>query len=187
MEVALSVALAVVLSVFKITLPWNFAGGSISLAMLPIFVLALRRGVLFGVLTGAMFGVFDYFLEPWFVHPAQVILDYGVAFAACGIAGLGAATLRSAAASGKPALMGTLALPYVILGGLGRFAASVLSGVIFFAANAPEGQSVVMYSIAYNLSYIVPSLIACAALAAVLLPALEKAVPTNATVALRHA
>jgi len=186
-EVALSVALAAVLGLFKITLPWNFAGGSVSLSMLPIFVLALRRGMWFGILTGAMFGVLDYFMEPYFVHPVQVVLDYGVAFAACGLAGLGAPVLRAAAERGQLALMGALSVPYVLLGGLGRFAASVVSGVVFFAANAPEGQPVWLYSVVYNVSYLAPSLVACAILTAVLMPALERAVPARPSTPLSRA
>jgi len=88
-EIALSVGLAAVLSLWKITLPWNIAGGSISLVMLPLFVVALRRGLWPGLLAGAIFGTIDYIIEPWFVHPVQVLLDYGVAYAGCGLAGIG--------------------------------------------------------------------------------------------------
>ncbi|MDR3307697.1 MAG: energy-coupled thiamine transporter ThiT, partial [Coriobacteriales bacterium] len=43
-EVALAVALAAVLNLLAARLPINIAGGSISLSMLPIAVVALRRG-----------------------------------------------------------------------------------------------------------------------------------------------
>ncbi|MDZ4168984.1 MAG: energy-coupled thiamine transporter ThiT [Coriobacteriia bacterium] len=173
-EIGLSVALAAVLSTFKITLPWNFAGGSVSLAMLPIFVIGLRRGLTVGVVAGAAFGVVDYFLEPYFVHPIQVLLDYPVAFAACGLAAL--ASPRWVRAT-SPARIAAMAFAGALLGGAGRFAASFASGIVFFGANAPEGQPVWLYSLAYNASYLVPSIVACGIVAAIVVPALERAVP----------
>lgn len=178
-EVALSVALAAVLGLWKIALPWNFAGGSVSLVMLPLFVVSLRRGVWAGVTAGAVFGVIDYFMEPFFVHPAQVLLDYPLAFAACGLAGIGApAVARSLRVSSVGSAV--VSAPWMLLGGAGRFGCAFLSGVIFFGVNAPQGQAVWLYSLVYNLSYLVPSTIACTALGVVLVPALERAVPVHA-------
>ena len=75
-DVALAVALAVVLNLLALRLPVNVAGGSISLTMLPIAVVALRRGVLAGALAGTLFGILDFLMEPFILFPAQVILDY---------------------------------------------------------------------------------------------------------------
>jgi len=176
-EIALTIALSAVLSLVAARLPINFAGGTISFAMLPILVLSLRRGVLAGAIAGLGFGVIDYLIEPFFVAYAQVALDYGVAFAALGLAGLGSAAYKSALkTSSRKAFL--VAVPYLILGCVGRFAAAWLSGVIFFGQNAPAGQPVWLYSVIYNLSYIVPSLILCLVGAALVLPALEAAVPS---------
>jgi thiamine transporter len=68
---------------------------------------------------------------------------------------------------------------WMFVGGAGRLACSFVSGIIFFGANAPEGQPVWLYSLVYNLSYIVPSLVVCAGLGALVVPALERAVPTR--------
>ncbi len=176
-EIALSVALSAVLSLLAVRLPINFAGGTISLAMLPIFVLALRRGVGAGVIAGVLFGVIDYQIEPFFVAPVQVALDYLVAFGAVGLSGLGSSAYRRIS-SVYPARGVAVALPFILLGGLGRFAAAWTSGVVFFGMNAPAGQPVWLYSIIYNLSYVVPSVVICAIAAAAVLPALERAVPT---------
>lgn len=175
-EAGLSVALAAVLGMFKITLPWNFAGGSVSLAMLPLFIVAMRRGPVVGIAAGLAFGVIDYFMEPYFVHPVQVVLDYPVAFAACGLAGLvrGSRGERSLLGVGSAALAGAS------LGGAGRLAASFVSGMVFFGANAPEGQPVWLYSLLYNLSYLLPSIIACALAASIVVPSLARAVPVSA-------
>ena len=53
-EIALCVALAAVLNLpgLRIRLPINIAGGTVSLSMVPIFVLALRRGLIAGIVGG---------------------------------------------------------------------------------------------------------------------------------------
>ena len=178
-EISLTVALSAVLSLLAVRLPINVAGGTISFAMLPILVLGLRRGVVPAVLAGVAFGAIDYLIEPFFVAPAQVALDYGVAFAAVGLAGLGAPLYRKALAS-SPMRAFAISLPWILLGGLGRFVAAWTSGVIFFASNTPAGQTVWYYSAVYNLGYIVPSIALCAAAASIVLPALERAVPMSA-------
>ena len=87
-ELALCLALAVVLGmvVKLIQLPY---GGSINLSPLPLLVLAFRHGVKLGCLAGALYGVLDFILNPFFFHPLQVVLDYPVAFALLGMAGIG--------------------------------------------------------------------------------------------------
>lgn len=177
-EIALTVALSAVLSLVAVRLPINFAGGTISLSMVPVFVLALRRGVGAGIIAGVLFGCTDYFIEPFFVAPVQVFLDYIVAFGALGIAGFGSAAYRKAAAA-SPGKAMAVALPFILLGGLARFAAAWTSGVVFFGANAPAGQPVWFYSIVYNLSYLVPSIGLSIMVAALVLPALERAVPST--------
>lgn len=176
-EIALTVALSAVLSMLAVRLPINFAGGTVSLSMVPILVLALRRGVFPGVIAGVLFGCVDYFIEPFFVAPIQVLLDYPIAYGAVGLAGLGSALYRRSYAS-SPSKAVAVAIPFIVLGGIGRFVAAWTSGVVFFGQNAPAGQPVWLYSLLYNLSYIVPSVVLCAAAAAVVLPALELAVPS---------
>jgi len=178
-EIALTVALSAVLSMLAVRLPINIAGGSISFALLPLLVLSLRRGVVAGVIAGALFGCVDLLIEPFFVAPIQILLDYPVAYAAVGLAGLGSDAYRRAAE--RSASAGTaVALGYMVIGGAARLAAAWLSGVVFFGANAPAGQPVWLYSLVYNLSYIVPSFAICAAAAVVILPLLERAVPIGA-------
>jgi thiamine transporter len=140
-EIGVAVALAVILSMIRVyRMP---QGGSVSLEILPIFYIALRSGGGVGLLAGLAFGLTKLLLGPYIVHPLQLILDYPLAFAFLGLAGF----FR------KYQVVG------IILGGLGRFAMHVLSGVIFFATYAPEGTNVWLYSATYNASYMVPELI----------------------------
>lgn len=180
-EIALAVALSFALNLVKITPPFAIAGGSISLDMLPIFVVALRLGLGPGLAAGALWGVFNLLFDPFIVHPAQVALDYPIAFAACGLAGLGSGRVNSALRQGRFTMAAIETLPWVLIGGLGRFAAHVVSGVIFFASYAEDaGQTPVVYSLVYNAGYLGPSLLGCAILAAVIVPALGRAVPLPA-------
>jgi len=176
-EIGLTLALCAALKMFAIRLPINIAGGTISLDMLPIMVLALRRGVWVGVLSGALWGVTDLAFEPYAVYPIQFLLDYPIAFGLVGLAGLGSNRFNSMASEGRAVAGALWATPWMLLGATGRLIAHVVSGVVFFAANAPAGQPVFLYSLTYNLSYWVPSTIATVAAALVVLPVLARAVP----------
>jgi thiamine transporter len=180
-EIALCVALAAVLNLpgLRIRLPVNIAGGTISLSMVPIFVLAIRRGVAAGVIGGAVYGCVDLLIDPFVVHPAQVLLDYPVAYGLAGLAGLGAPVWHAQVDRGQPGRGAVLILPFLALGAAGRLAAHWLSGMIFFAQNAPPGQPVWLYSLLYNASYLVPSLVLSAAATVAVLPVLERAVPSG--------
>jgi thiamine transporter len=126
-------------------------GGSINLGMLPIFWLAIRRGPKIGIFAGAVFGIVDLAIEPFVVHPIQLILDYPLAFACLGLAGF----FRKLSTVGP--VLG------VIVGGSARFLCHFTSGVIYFPMYAPEGMNVLLYSAIYNATYMIPSIIICAA------------------------
>jgi thiamine transporter len=121
-------------------------GGSINIGMVPIFWLALRRGWKIGICAGAVFGVVDLAIEPFVVHPIQLVLDYPLAFAVLGLAGF----------FQKYPVIG------VVVGGAGRFVSHFVSGVVYFADYAPPGMSPIVYSAVYNGTYLIPSTIICA-------------------------
>jgi len=85
-------------------------------------------------------------VEPFFVHPAQFLLDYPLAFGALGIA-----TLIK-----KYPLVGTA------IGVALRFVCHFLSGFIFFGMYAPEGLNPIYYSALYNGSYLLPEMVVTA-------------------------
>ncbi|MDP2234770.1 MAG: energy-coupled thiamine transporter ThiT, partial [Actinomycetota bacterium] len=101
-EIALTIALAAVLNTLKI---WRMPNaGTVSFVMLPIIVLGLRRGVAVGLVAGALYGVVDFFVDPFPpVHWVQYVLDYPIAYAAVGLAGLFALAWRSACDGGRVA------------------------------------------------------------------------------------
>ncbi|EZH65013.1 hypothetical protein DH09_15300 [Bacillaceae bacterium JMAK1] len=149
-EIALMTALALILDRIEFSGPWVM-GGSITLVMLPIFVMAFRRGVKVGVATGLLVGTLKLVLGSSIFHPVQALLDYPVAFAVVGLAGL--FTLRNT--------KGELAIKWAIVGlfvaSFLRLFVHIISGVIWFGAYTPEGWNVWIYSIVYNASYIIPA------------------------------
>jgi thiamine transporter len=174
-EAALCVALAAVLNLVRI---WHMPmGGTVSLEMLPIVVFALRRGVGPGIAVGAAYGMVDLFLEPQVVHWAQFLLDYPVAYATVGLAGL----FRRTGEIATPAVSAVWRRPLagVALAGLVRTAVHVVSGFVFFASYAPAGQPAWLYSLAYNGTYMLPATVLTAVAAVAVLPVLDRAVPVS--------
>jgi len=174
-EIGLTVALATVLGLLAV---WQMPqGGSVSFVMLPLFVLALLRGPLVGVSAGALYGIVDFMVKPYFFHPVQVLLDYPLAFAACGLAGLMAARWSSTVAGrGVGPALWKAVVPGIAIGAIGRYAAHVLSGLVFFSSYAVEaGQAPLVYSAAYN-SFVLVSAIACMVAAFAVMPALQRSV-----------
>lgn len=139
-EVSLLVGAAVLLSFLK--LPSAAYGGSVSLDMLPIFILAFRHGGKMGMLGGALLGVIKLLISPFIIHPIQLLLDYPVPFMVLGVAGFG--ILR------KHRVLG------VAVGSLLRYVTHVVAGVVFFAEYAPAGTPALVYSLGYNASYLIP-------------------------------
>jgi thiamine transporter len=119
-------------------------GGSITIAsMVPLLWFALRRGLRWGVEAGIIYGLVHMVISGEIYYPAQIILDYPLAFGALGLAG----------AFQKHSLTG------VSVGIFGRFVCHFVSGVVFFGQYAWSGWNVYAYSLAYNASYLVPELI----------------------------
>ena len=147
---AIAVALAYVLNQF--TLFRMPQGGSITpFSMLFIVIIGYFFGTRQGVLAGAAFGMLDLLINPYVIHPIQMLIDYPLAFGALGIG----------AVLSKKGIV-----PTYLLGVFGRLVCSVLSGVIFFGSYAPEGQGAFMYSLTYNGSYMgAEALITCILLA----------------------
>lgn len=155
---AIAVAVAYVLN--QITLFRMPQGGSITpFSMLFIVMIGYFFGVRQGILAGAAFGLLDLLINPYVIHPIQMLIDYPLAF---GSLGMGAVLAKRSI------------VPTYLLGVFGRFVCSVLSGAIFFASYAPEGQGAFMYSAIYNGSYMgAEALLTCVLLA---IPAVRNAI-----------
>ena len=147
-------ALSFTLSFIRI--PIGTYGGSITIAsMLPIFIFAYVYGFGRGLIVGIVFGVLQFIQEPFVLSLPQFALDYILAFATICLAGV-FKKLKSRNAS-------------VFLGlGLVCFVRTVfhtIAGVIFFNAGyiaelpffgASQSFSALIYSLLYNLFYMIP-------------------------------
>jgi thiamine transporter len=159
-EGALLVAFAQILSFIKLyELPF---GGSITLAMLPILLFAVRWGPGGGLLGGFVFGVLQFMFDGGFAIGWQSIVgDYLIAFMALGIAGL----FRRKRGG---IFYGTVA------GCFARFLVHYVVGATVWAAYMPEeffGMTMTtpwFYSLIYNGSYMLPNMLLALAVAGAL-------------------
>ena len=137
---AVALALAMVTSMIKI---FRFPfGGSVTLfSMLFICLIGYFYGPGTGILTAVAYGVLQFILGPYIYTPIQVVVDYPLAFGALGLAGL---FWKS-----KNGL-----LKGYIIGVVGRWVFSVISGWVFFGEYAWDGWAALPYSLCYNGAYI---------------------------------
>lgn len=146
---ALSIALSFVLSYVKMfEMP---QGGSVTLAsMLPIMLFAAAYGVGPGLLAGAAYGLLQYLQGGWFVHPIQFLLDYPIAFALIGLAGVYKYLPKAWQSWSLYACM--------IVGALGRALSATLAGILYW-------DSAPWASLVYNGTYLIPDTLICIMLA----------------------
>lgn len=163
-EAGILIAVAVVLDyIFGLISPFRY-GGSISPAMLPVFVLAYRRGWKAGILGGVALGVVSSLFNLYYLNPLQYALDYPVAFGVLGLAGLA----KQGDAKVGPFLLGVLGASFL------RYLSHGFSGYFWFFAYPEVASDVTpswwLYSfVFYNLPYMAASAAFSAALGLVLL------------------
>ncbi|MFI3213159.1 MAG: energy-coupled thiamine transporter ThiT [Eubacteriales bacterium] len=143
---AMAIALATVISVV-VKLPSLPNGGSVTLfSMLMITLIGYWYGAKMGLCAAVAYGIIQYFVGPYAIHPLQVLLDYPLAFGALGLSGF-----FSNAKHGL--IKGYLA------GVIGRYAVHMVSGLIFYTAytgSFVENKAAVIAAFTYNATYIVP-------------------------------
>lgn len=132
-RIGIALALATILKMLRL---YHFPqGGSITLgSMIPILLIAFMYGPQVGCLTGFLYGLITFMLDPYILHPVQVLFDYPLPFTALGLAGF----------FKNRKLLGTSIAVFV------RFACHFISGVVFFGSFAPEGMSPIAYSLLVN-------------------------------------
>lgn len=164
-EGAILVAAALVLSYLKIPmgLAWGGFGGSIDFVMIPLIFFAVKAGCGWGIAAGFIFGTLKFFFAGGVAANWQsMLLDYSVAYAAVGLAGL----FKD---SKNGLIMGA------ILGCIARFAVHFVSGITIYAEYMEEvflNMTMINswhYSLIYNGTYMLPNtiiaVVACALLA----------------------
>lgn len=166
-EGAILIAIAQVLSYVKLyTLP---NGGSLTPAMFPILLFALRWGLAPGLLGGFVFGVLQLIFDSAYALGWQsMLLDYLLAFTPLGLAGIF-----------KGKAWGIF--PGTVIGCAGRFVVHFISGVTIYRIIEPTAvpglgtyDNASLYSLVYNGSYMLPNALLALAIAALLYVPLKK-------------
>ena len=141
---AVAMTMAVVTSIYTIyELPF---GGSVTLfRMFFICFIGYLYGTKAGIITGVAYGILDFILKPYAITLVQPLLDYPIAFGCLGLAGVFSKSKYGI-------------IKGYLLGVAGRYICHVLTGIIYFYESA-DGKNVVLYSLTYNASYIVPEAI----------------------------
>lgn len=146
---AMAIALATVIATV-IKLPSLPNGGSITLfSMLIVCLVGYWYGPTTGIIAAIAYGVLQFITGPYVVHPAQVLLDYPLAFGALGLSGFFSQKKYG------------LITGYIV-GVFGRFVFHMISGLIFYTTyvDSLQGNAAAIWaSTVYNLSYILPEAI----------------------------
>lgn len=153
-ESAIMVAFAVVLGLLKLVeMPY---GGSVTFAsMLPIAIVAYRHGARFGFAAGLCHGVIETLLglhtvsyvTGWVSVLAVVFLDYVIAFAMMGVVGLFRGRFHDRT---------TELLTGCLVGAVLRYLCHVISGATVWAGLSIPTTAVMVGSLAYNATYMLP-------------------------------
>lgn len=133
-RIGIALALACVLQVLRI---YHFPmGGSVTLGgMIPILIISFIYGPEVGMFTGFIYGLLNLFMDPYFVHPVQILFDYPLPSIAIGIAGY---------FKNKPRI-GTAVAFFV------KFVCHFISGLVFFGQYASDyGMNKWVYSFVVN-------------------------------------
>lgn len=135
-------------------------GGSIGIAMVAVFIISYRRGVIAGVLTGLIMGILDLLdgfyaiSDTWYKVFAQVGLDYWIAYPLAGLSGLFKKLFENQEKN-------KLKLIYLSLGcfvgGILKYLSHFISGVLFWPND--EWGGAITYSLIYNGLYMIPCII----------------------------
>ena len=122
-------------------------GGSVTIAsLLPLMIYSYMFGVRKGVFAGAIYGLLQVIQDPWILHPAQLLLDYPIAFAGIGLAGMFRGVHALDKAPQVKFLLGAL------VGSAIRYLAHLFAGVFAFGQFAADYgfDSDWLYSLTYN-------------------------------------
>lgn len=174
-EIAIFAAIGFVLDILQGGI-WKGAfvnGGSIGIAMVPIFVISYRRGLVPGILCGLLLSLVQMLGGIYVINGAtgwrstigpflQIMLDYILAYTIVGVAGAFSGMYKKG--NGKTKYV-AIVLGCVI-GGLLKYFSHVLSGGLFWLGDGSYkflgvADSSWLYSFVYNGAFSIPNIIIC--------------------------
>ena len=151
-------------------------GGSISIAMIPVFIICYRRGLLPGLLCGFILSIIQLVQAPYVISGAnysgamkvlapffQVMLDYVLGYTVCGFAGLFSKPYKNAETKKQKLIWIIIGC---MIGGLLKFLVHFIAGWLFWLGDGSAGfmgvdNSTWVYSFIYNGTNCIPNAIIC--------------------------
>lgn len=177
---SMMLAIALIIKVVFMYIPMaNWPnGGSISLVLIPLVLTSLYCGPVWGGFVGISYGLINFFIDGvvgWSSNPYIIllsfVLDYFLAFGSCAIAGL----FRKAFFE-KKAFAPSVS---VLIFGAIRLVCHLFSGMLVFNSSADYEHIIpdftwggFVYSITYNSTYMIPSIVICMIVITLMLSAL---------------
>lgn len=171
---ALAIALSFVLSCVRLyRMP---TGGSVTPgSMLPLMLFSVSFGMGPGLVAGLAYGLLQYLQGGYWLNVWQFLLDYLLAFAALGLAGI---------AYKKKDRWIYISIP---VAAVGRALCAILAGLMWVADTPLEELTIgtvrfsspLLYSIVYNGAYLIPDTLICLLLAFLIAKPLVKIMKTK--------
>lgn len=155
-ESALLLALAAVLSLIKV-LDLPYGGSVTACSALPLLLIGYRHGVGYGLFAGTAYALIQlllgmnnlsYFTTPLSIA-AVIALDYLLAFAVLGLGGV----FRRGRSQGQALVLSAL------FTGVLRYVFHVIAGCTVWAGLSIPDSAALVYSLAYNATYMVPEVL----------------------------
>lgn len=122
--------------------------------LIPIAVLAMRRGAIPAAWAGFVWGILDLILRGLsggsVLNPVQGFLEYPIAFTLVGLMGLTFASFQKAVRGGEKVKASGYAFAGIIVGTFSKYFIHFIAGVVFWGSYAPKGMNVWIYSLIVN-------------------------------------
>ncbi|GGA46264.1 energy-coupled thiamine transporter ThiT [Psychrobacillus lasiicapitis] len=170
-EIAIFAALGYVLDLIGFGMP---QGGSVTFVLVPVILIAFRRGVVAGLITGFLIGLLQVVTGRFYPAPLsfeivvlQVAIDYFIAFMVAGFAGFFRPAFIRALENKDTKKMAIAVIAGTFIAAFLRYLAHVTSGFLFFSEFAGD-QNPILYSIIYNSTYMIPVFLVAAFICTVL-------------------
>lgn len=140
-------ALASVLSLIPLGVGWI----SVSVGSIALVVYALRRGLIPGLVAGLIWGLMHFPMgNVYYLSVPQVLIEYILAFASVGFAGLLSQPFLQALKKGQTKQAVAYGVMATLLGIGIRYIWHYIAGFLFWGSYAPDGQSPYLYSFIVN-------------------------------------
>lgn len=137
-------ALAIVLSLIPTNIGPSF---TVSLGAIPLTLYAFRRGFVPAVYAGFLWGILHFVVgNAYILSPLQGFIEYFIAFAFAGVAGLFASSIQKAWQMDSVVKINLLIIAGTFAGTMSRFFWHFIAGYFYWGSYAPEGMSVFWYA-----------------------------------------